>query len=163
VSANLKSAATVSGRGVLRLSLPIILSNLSVPLMGAVDTAVMGHLPDAAYIGGVALGALVFTYVYWGFGFLRMATTGFTAQARGAGDDQELRHVTSRGALMALGLGALIIALQLPLTALAFAVLEGSGRAITCWCASGARRRRSSSMSCSAGSSACSACARCWR
>jgi len=126
VSANLKSAATVSGRGVLRLSLPIILSNLSVPLMGAVDTAVMGHLPDAAYIGGVALGALVFTYVYWGFGFLRMATTGFTAQARGAGDDQELRHVTSRGALMALGLGALIIALQLPLSALAFAVLEGS-------------------------------------
>lgn len=127
------NAETAVGRpprfgAVLRLSLPIILSNLSIPLMGAVDTAVMGRLPDPAYIGGVALGALVFTYVYWGFGFLRMATTGFTAQARGAGDDQELRHVALRGALLAAGLGALIIALQWPLTALALAVLEGSAR-----------------------------------
>ena len=115
-------------RRVLRLSLPIILSNLSIPLMGAVDTAVMGHLPDPAYIGGVALGGLVFTYVYWGFGFLRMATTGFTAQARGAGDHQELRHVTLRNTLLALALGALIVALQLPLAGAAFAVLEGSAR-----------------------------------
>ena len=113
---------------VFRLSLPIILSNLSVPLMGAVDTAVMGHLPDAAYIGGVALGALFFNYVYWGFGFLRMATTGFVAQAQGAADHQELRHVTLRGMMLALGLGALIVALQLPLTALALALLEGSAR-----------------------------------
>jgi MATE family multidrug resistance protein len=66
--------------------------------------------------------------VYWGFGFLRMATTGFTAQAHGAGDHQELRHVTLRGALLALGLGTLIVALQLPITALAFSVLEGSAR-----------------------------------
>jgi MATE family multidrug resistance protein len=121
------SAPVRYGR-VFRLSLPIILSNLSVPLMGAVDTAVMGHLPDPAYIGGVALGALVFTYVYWGFGFLRMATTGFVAQAQGAGDHQELRHVTLRGTLLALGLGAAIVALQLPLTALALGVLEGSAR-----------------------------------
>lgn len=113
---------------VFALALPIILSNLSVPLMGAVDTAVMGHLPDAAYIGGVALGALVFNYVYWGFGFLRMATTGFTAQAQGAGDHQELRHVTARGTLLALGLGAAIVLLQLPIAALAFGVLEGSAR-----------------------------------
>jgi MATE family multidrug resistance protein len=113
---------------VVRLALPIVVSNLSIPLMGAVDTAVMGHLPDPAYIGGVALGALVFTYVYWGFGFLRMATTGFTAQAHGAGDHQELRHVTLRGALLAAGLGAAIVALQLPLSALALAVLEGSAR-----------------------------------
>jgi MATE family multidrug resistance protein len=113
---------------VFRLALPIILSNLSVPLMGAVDTAVMGHLPDAAYIGGVALGALVFNYVYWGFGFLRMATTGFIAQAQGAGDHQELRHVTARGTLLALGIGAAIVALQLPIAALAVAVLEGSAR-----------------------------------
>ena len=113
---------------VLELALPIIISNLSIPLMGAVDTAVMGHLPDPAYLGGVALGALVFSYVYWGFGFLRMATTGFVAQAKGAGDHQELRHVALRGALLAFGLGALIVALQLPLTALALAVFEGSAR-----------------------------------
>ncbi len=97
-------------------------------MIGAVDTAVMGHLPDAAYIGGVALGGLFFSYVYWGFSFLRMATTGFVAQAHGAGDDQELRHITSRGILLALILGAALIALQLPLTALALAVLEGSVR-----------------------------------
>jgi MATE family multidrug resistance protein len=113
---------------VFRLSLPIILSNLSIPLMGAVDTAVMGHLPDAAFIGGVALGALFFAYVYWGFSFLRMATTGFVAQAHGARDHQELRHITLRGAMLALALGALIVALQWPLTALALAVLEGSAR-----------------------------------
>jgi multidrug resistance protein, MATE family len=122
------SASNTSFGRVLRLSLPIILSNLSIPLMGAVDTAVMGHLPDAAYIGGVALGALVFTYVYWGFGFLRTATTGFTAQAQGAGDHQELRHVAARGTLLALGLGALIVALQLPLVGLALAAVEGSAR-----------------------------------
>jgi len=127
VNERAQAGATGFGR-VFRLSLPIIFSNLSVPLMGAVDTAVMGHLPDAAYIGGVALGALVFTYVYWGFGFLRMATTGFTAQAQGARDHQELRHVTLRGTVLALGLGILIIALQLPLTHLALAVLEGSAR-----------------------------------
>jgi MATE family multidrug resistance protein len=122
-----QAGATGFGR-VLRLSLPIILSNLSIPLMGAVDTAVMGHLPDAAYIGGVALGALFFSYVYWAFSFLRMATTGFVAQAHGAGDHQELRHITLRGAMLAVSLGAAIAALQLPLTALALAVLEGSAR-----------------------------------
>lgn len=122
------SAHAGTGRAVVRLALPIILSNLSIPMIGAVDTAVMGHLPDAAYIGGVALGALFFSYIYWGFGFLRMATTGFVAQAHGAGDDQELRHITARGMLLALTLGAALVALQLPLSSLAFAVLEGSAR-----------------------------------
>ena len=59
----------------------MILSNATVPLVGLVDTAIMGHLPDPAFIGGVALGGLIFSYVYWGFGFLRMATTGLAAQA----------------------------------------------------------------------------------
>src|SRR5262245_12719977 len=121
------SPATGFGR-VFRLSLPIIVSNLSIPLMGAVDTAVMGHLPDAAYIGGVALGALFFSYVYWSLSFLRMGTTGFVAQANGARDDQELRHITGRGVLLALALGAAIVALQITLTAVALAVLDGSAR-----------------------------------
>ena len=55
-----------------RLAGPIIVSNLSVPLLGLVDTAVMGHLPEARYLGGVAVGAMVFTFIFWGFGFLRM-------------------------------------------------------------------------------------------
>lgn len=111
---------------VLRLAAPIILANLFTPLLGAVDTAVMGHLPDPAYIGGVAVGALIFSYVYWGFGFLRMATTGLVAQARGGADDQEVRDVTVRAAGLALGLGALVIALQDPIAWLAFRILEAS-------------------------------------
>ena len=69
-----------------RIAGPIILSNVSVPLLGAVDTAVVGHLDSPIYLGGVAIGSLVFSYVYWGFGFLRMGTTGLAAQATGARD-----------------------------------------------------------------------------
>ncbi|MDJ0947595.1 MAG: MATE family efflux transporter [Alphaproteobacteria bacterium] len=105
---------------------PVMLSNVSIPLLGAVDTAVMGHLPDPAYIGGVAIGALIFSYIYWGFGFLRMGTTGFTAQAFGAQDADEIRAVLGRAVLLALGLSAMLLALQAPLGWIAFAVLEAS-------------------------------------
>lgn len=105
---------------------PIIVSNLSTPLLGAVDTAVVGRLPDAAYIGGVALGAVIFNFLYWGFGFLRMGTTGFTAQAFGAGDADELRAALLRPALLALVLGLLLLVLQAPLGWIAFALLEAS-------------------------------------
>ncbi len=107
-------------RRVWRLAFPIVLSNLSTPLLGAVDTGVMGHLPDAAYVGAVAVGAMIFSFLYWGFGFLRMGTTGFTAQAFGAGDRAELRATLGRPLLLAVGLGALLIALQWPIQALAF-------------------------------------------
>ena len=111
-----------------RLAGPIILSNLSVPLLGAVDTAVMGHLPDPAYIGGVAIGGLVFSYVYWGFGFLRMGTTGFVSQAAGAKDADEIRAVLARGLILASALGGLVIALQIPLALGAFTVIEASAK-----------------------------------
>ena len=105
---------------------PIILSNLSTPLLGAVDTAVVGHLPDAAYIGGVAVGAVIFNFLYWGFGFLRMGTTGFTAQAFGAEDTAELRAALARPLLLAFVLGALLVFLQAPVGWLAFALFEAS-------------------------------------
>ena len=111
-----------------RLAAPVILSNISVPLLGAVDTAVMGHLPDPAFLGGVALGALVFDYIYWGFGFLRMGTTGLVAQAHGAGDADEVRAVLARGALLVAGLALLVLALQGPLIRLAFDLLDASPR-----------------------------------
>lgn len=111
---------------VLRLAAPIILANLFTPLLGAVDTAVMGHLPDPAFIGGVAIGALVFSYVYWGFGFLRMATTGLIAQARGAANDQEIRDIAVRAAFLAVGLGAAVVLLQDPIGWVAFSILEAS-------------------------------------
>lgn len=114
-----------------RLAGPIVLSNLSIPLLGAVDTAVMGHLPDPAYIGGVAIGAIIFTYIYWSFGFLRMGTTGFAAQALGAGDADELRAVLARGFGLAVLLGALVIALQWPIGWISLAAIEASDKVET--------------------------------
>ena len=102
-------------RRVWRLAGPIILANLTTPLLGAVDTAVVGHLPDPSYIGGVAVGSVIFSFLYWGLGFLRMGTTGFTAQAHGAGDAAELRACLLRPLVLAVGFGALLILLQGPI------------------------------------------------
>ncbi len=117
---------TVTHRRVLAIAAPIMLSNVSTPLLGAVDTAIVGRLPDPAYIGAVALGALVFSFVFWAFGFLRMGTTGLTAQALGAGDADEMRVALGRALLIAVGIGAVLVALQWPIRLLAFALLEGS-------------------------------------
>jgi len=109
-----------------RLSVPIMLANLSVPLLGAVDTAVVGHLPDPASIGGVALGSVIFSFLYWGFGFLRMGTTGFTAQALGAGNDDEVRAALARPLLLGLLLSLALVALQDPIAWIALWAVEGS-------------------------------------
>ena len=105
---------------------PIILSNLTVPIVGAVDTAVVGHLPDPKYIGAVAVGAVIFNFLYWGFGFLRMGTTGFVAQAFGSGDTSEVRAALARALILAIAIGTFVILLQMPIARLAFYVLEGS-------------------------------------
>jgi MATE family multidrug resistance protein len=116
---------TVGHSRVLRLAVPVILSNLSVPLLGAADIWVLRDMPDAAYLGGIAVGAVIFSFVYWGFGFLRMGTTGFVAQANGAGDHQAIRDITLRASAMALALGILVVALQIPIRWAAFEILEG--------------------------------------
>ena len=116
----------VTHRAVLAIALPIMLSNVSTPLLGVVDTAVVGQIPDPAYIGAVALGALVFTFAFWAFGFLRMGTTGLTAQALGASDATEIRASLGRALLIAAVLGAALIVLQWPIRELAFALLNGS-------------------------------------
>jgi MATE family multidrug resistance protein len=105
---------------------PIILANVSVPLLGAVDTAVVGHLPEAYYLGGVAIGAMLFTYIYHLFNCLRMGTTGPTAQARGAGDYPEVRAMIGRALLLAGAIGGTLVALQLPILAFAFWVIDAS-------------------------------------
>ena len=102
-------------RRVWRLAGPIIFSNITVPLLGAVDTAVVGHLPDPALIGGVAVGAAIFAFVYWGFGFLRMGTTGSVSQAFGARDVEELKAIVLRALMLALAIGVLIVVLQWPI------------------------------------------------
>ncbi|MDH3739943.1 MAG: MATE family efflux transporter, partial [Alphaproteobacteria bacterium] len=113
-------------RRIWNLSWPTILSNLTVPLLGAVDTAVMGHLPDAAYVGAVAVGAMIFSFVYWGFGFLRMGTVGFAAQAKGSRDTDEIRAVLARALLVGLALAFVILALQTPIRWGALAIIDGA-------------------------------------
>ena len=113
-------------RRIWNLSWPTILSNLTVPLLGAVDTAVMGHLPDAAYVGAVAVGAMIFSFVYWGFGFLRMGTVGFAAQAKGSGDSDEIRAVIGRALLVGLGIALIILALQTPIRLGALAIVDAA-------------------------------------
>lgn len=107
------------------LAAPIIVSNMSVPLVGAVDTAVVGHLPDPVYIGAVALGALIFSFLYWGFGFLRMGTTGFVAQAYGSGDANEVSLIFIRAFLLAAIFGVSLLLLQGPIGSVSFWWLQG--------------------------------------
>ncbi len=123
---SLRGSLVVTHRKVWSLAGPIILSNISVPLVGAVDTAVVGHLPEPHYIGAVALGALIFSFLYWGFGFLRMGTTGFVAQAYGAGDWRHLSDTLIRVLLLALALGLLTILLGWPLIDFALYLLDSS-------------------------------------
>ena len=108
------------------MALPIMFSNVTTPLLGLVDTGVVGQLEDPVHIGGVALGALVFTSLYFGFGFLRMATTGLTAQAVGAGDREEVITALGRPVLVALAMGFTLVALSWPIREVAFAIVEGS-------------------------------------
>ncbi len=105
---------------------PIILANAAVPLLGLVDTAVIGNAGSVTDLGAIAFGALIFSFVYWSFGFLRMGTTGFVAQAAGAGDETEVRAVLGRALLLALLLGLLLISLQWPIRLIALSLLDGS-------------------------------------
>jgi MATE family multidrug resistance protein len=102
-------------RDVAVVALPITLSNATTPLVGFVDTAVIGQLGEAHLIGGVAIAANIFNAIYWGFGFLRMGTTGLTAQAAGASDSTEIAANLFRALLVAGLAGALIVLLQVPL------------------------------------------------
>ncbi len=112
-------------RQILRLSTPNILSNIVIPLVGMVDVAIMGHLGSDIYIGAVALGAMIFNFLYWGFGFLRMGTTGFAAQAYGIRSREEMMAVLARGALLAGSAAAILLLLQYPIGWLAFELIRG--------------------------------------
>ena len=113
-------------RAIVRLAIPIILANASVPLLGLADTAAIGRTASARELGAIALGALVFSFVYWSFGFLRMGTTGFIAQARGAKDMREARLVLLRALLLGLGTGLVLIVFQSGICWAALRVMSGS-------------------------------------
>lgn len=118
--------APLTHRAIFVIALPVMIANISTPLIGVVDTAVVGQIPDPAYIGAVAVGSLIFSFAFWAFGFLRMGTTGLTAQAFGARENDEVSASLGRALLIALAAGTALIALQWPIRETAFALLGGS-------------------------------------
>ena len=123
-----KPLAPLTHRTIRAIAFPVIISNVSTPLIGIVDTGFVGQLPDPAYIGGIAVGALIFSFVFWAFGFLRMATTGLTAQAWGAQDTDDVCASLGRALVIAAAAGVALIAVQWPIREFAFVALEGSPR-----------------------------------
>ena len=109
-----------------RLAIPNILSNITVPLLSMVDAILMGHLNDPKYLGAVAVGGIIFNFIYWNVGFLRMGTTGLTAQAYGRKDDKNIILLLAQALLVALSLGIFVLCLQVPLEIFAFWLVEGS-------------------------------------
>ncbi len=116
----------VSHARVWRIAAPIVLSNATIPILGAVDTGVVGQLGQAAPIGAVGIGAIILTSLYWVFGFLRMGTSGMVAQAQGAADAAEVAAHLVRALMIAGAAGAALILLQAPLFAGAFALAPAS-------------------------------------
>ncbi|HIW86820.1 MAG TPA: MATE family efflux transporter [Candidatus Onthomorpha intestinigallinarum] len=115
-------------RQILRLAVPNIITNITVPLLGMVDTAIAGHLDASSdsldYIGAIAVGTMIFNIIYWNFGFLRMGTSGFTAQAYGANDVREQTNILTRACSVALISALLLIVLQKPISVLAASLIE---------------------------------------
>lgn len=111
-------------REILHIALPSIVSNITVPLLGLVDVAITGHLGSAAYIGAIALGGMLFNVVYWIFGFLRMGTSGLTAQALGAGKREETVEWLLRSQTIGMGIAVALLLLQVPIRELALLVMQ---------------------------------------
>jgi MATE family multidrug resistance protein len=113
-------------RQVWALAAPMILSNISVPLVSLVDSTVIGHLPHAHQLGAVAVGGTLYSFLAWAMGFLRMGTTGFAAQAAGRNDGAALRQVLLQGLLLALGFSVLLGLISLPFQHLALEMMQPS-------------------------------------
>ncbi|AGY59960.1 MATE family efflux transporter [Gloeobacter kilaueensis] len=109
-----------------RLALVNILSNVMVPVAGLVDVAFLGHLTEVRHLAGVALATVLFDFLYWSFGFLRMSTTGLTAQASGRADAERVVLIGVRHWLVALGLGVALVLLQWPLREVGFALMSAT-------------------------------------
>ena len=114
------------GRRFLHLALLNLLANLAVPLAGLVDTAMLGHLDEIRFLAGAALAGALFDFLYWSFGFLRMATTGTTAMAEGRGDGEAVDRILQRSLALGLGLAAMVLVLQRPLETAGFQFLAGA-------------------------------------
>lgn len=115
-----------SWRHIWRLAWPIIISNVTVPLVGAVDVAMMGRIDDPAFIGGVGLGMMLFNAIYFGMGFLRMGTTGLVAQSQGEDAAAQIARIMVRGLVLACAIGMIIILATPVITSIATAVFSAS-------------------------------------
>ncbi len=114
------ASAPITHKRVLKIAVPIVLSNATVPILGAVDTGVVGQMGAAAPIGAVGMGAVILSAIYWIFGFLRMGTTGLAAQARGAGETAEMRALLIRGLMLGGAAGLVFILAQVAIFSGAF-------------------------------------------
>ncbi|MEC7762409.1 MAG: MATE family efflux transporter [Pseudomonadota bacterium] len=121
----------ITHRRVLKIALPVVAANVTVPILGAVDTGVVGQLGEAAPIGAVGIGAVILTAIYWIFGFLRMGTAGLASQAMGAGDRPELAAILTRVLMIGAAGGVAIIALQVPLFWASFQIAPASAEVET--------------------------------
>lgn len=108
-----------------RIATPMILSNISVPLLGMVDTGVMGHLESSTYLGAVAIGGMIFTFIYMGMNFLRMGTTGIAAQSYGAEDNDGLRVSLGQALIVSFAIAVTILLFQVPIGKIAITLLGG--------------------------------------
>ena len=106
-----------------RIAWPAIVSNISIPLLGLIDAAILGHLDDSRFLGAVAIGSALLSFLYWGFGFLRMGTTGLVARAHGAGDETRATLVLGQSLVLALALAALVLLLHPLWLALGFLLM----------------------------------------
>jgi len=116
----------VATRDIFAIAGPAMLANLTTPMLGIVATMAIGRLGDATLLGGVAMASVLFDCLFWLFGFLRMSTVAFTAQALGAGDKQELRALLPRGFIISGAIGGLLILLQIPIAAALLTAMGGS-------------------------------------
>lgn len=117
---------TITHRQIWQIAGPMILANISTPLLGMVDTAVVGHLSAAHYLGAVAIGSMIFTFVFWGFGFLRMATTGLNAQAYGREDPIAMQAVLFQAIWLAVLIAIGLLAIQIPIRDMALWLVSSS-------------------------------------
>lgn len=113
-------------KNILKLAIPNIISNLSVPMLGVVDTALVGHLDQVYYLGALAVGGMIFNFLFWGFGFLRMGTTGLTAQEYGGRNRESMMMILARVQLIAWTMGLLIILFQSPIALFSLWVIDSS-------------------------------------
>ena len=113
----------IRDRQILQIALPSIVSNITVPLLGMIDVAIVGHMGSPAYIGAVAVGSMIFNLVYWLFGFLRMGSSGLTSQALGRRDLTEIASILARSVFIAFSIALLLILLQIPMKWASFALI----------------------------------------